>query len=144
MRALNWIAALLIATLIAVTVRAQGPEDLNGDADLEAAAQVKDYYADWLSSIPGVSGVRVANSDRGEPQIVVDVGQTTPQLKQIPETLNGIPVVIARPPEAEGGSLPARESPPERRLLPTPTPEVEVRPVPTPLGNKFFPEHPYP
>jgi hypothetical protein len=139
MRTLRCIAALMIVTLLAVTASAQGPEDLNPDADLEGAAQVKEYYADWLSSIPGVSGVRVANSDRGEPQIVVDVGEMTPQIKQIPETLNGIPVVIARSPQAEGGSLAAPESLGARGLLPTPTPEVEVSPVPTPQGNKFWP-----
>ena len=142
MRTLKCVAAGVMLTLLAVTVSAQGPENINADADLETAAQVKDYYADWLSSIPGVSGVTVGNSDRGQPEIVVHVGQMTPQLKQIPETLNGIPVVIARPPQAEGGSLDASESLGARGYLPSPTPELEISPVPTPQGNKFWPEHP--
>jgi hypothetical protein len=134
MEILKSVAVAMIVLLFAVTTNAQGPEDNDTDADLQAAKQVKDYYADWLTSIPGVSGVRVS-SNRGEPQIVVDVKQMTPQIKGIPDKLNGIRVVVAPLPQAEVGSLTSSDSLEGRGLMPTPTPKVEVSPVPTPQVN---------
>jgi hypothetical protein len=129
----------MIVVLFALNSAAQSPEDLTTDPDLETAKKVKDYYADWLSSIPGVSAVTVANSGSGFPEIRVEVEQMTPQIKGIPDKLNGIPVVVAPLKAAEGGSLPSSEPMGTRGYMPTPTPEVEISPVPTPQGNQFFP-----
>jgi hypothetical protein len=139
---LKYVAAATIMLLAAVS-SAQGPEDITADADLETATQVKDYYADWLSSFPGVSSVTVATSERGEPEIKIEVSENSPQIKHIPEKLNGIPVVLVPLHPAEGASL-SVETPSARGYMPSPTPEVEISPVPTPQGNKFLPENPYP
>jgi hypothetical protein len=138
MEILKWVAATIVI-LSAVTTSVQGQKDITADTDVEAAREVKDYYADWLSSIPGVSSVRVANSDQGLPEIVVDARQMTPQLKQIPTTLNGIPVVIQPLRQAEGESL-SSEPLGQRGYMPSPTPEVEISPVPTPQANPLFPD----
>jgi hypothetical protein len=134
---LKYVAGAAIILVLAIASSAQGPEDITADADLETARQVKDYYADWLSSIPGVSKVTVANSTRGEPEIMVEVSEKSPQIKKIPEKLNGIPVVIAPLNKAEGESL-SSETPSARGYMPSPTPEVQISPVPTPQGNKFI------
>ncbi len=134
MQTLKYVAGAVIVMLLAVNGGAQGPQGITADADLEAARQVRDYYADWLSSIPGVSAVRAANNQRGEPEIVVDVSQRTPQIKQIPDKLNGIPVVVESLPQAEGEQLYSQPAN-IRGYLPTPTPEAEIKPVPTPAGN---------
>jgi hypothetical protein len=141
METLRYLAAAMIIMLLAVTTRAQVPEDITADADLETARQVKDYYADWLSSIPGVTRVSVANSVRGEPEILVEVSEKSPQLKQIPDKLNGIPVVVASLRQPEGESLSSEPLSP-RGFMPSPTPEVEISPVPTPQGNKMWPVWP--
>jgi len=143
MNMLRCFAGASIAILLAGVSIAQGPADINADADLETARQVKDYYADWLSSIPGVSRIEVADSEQGQPEIKVDVGQMTPQLKEIPARLNGIPVVIAPLRQGEGGLLTSSEEPNPRSFLPSPTPEVEISPVPTPQGNEFWQSSPY-
>jgi hypothetical protein len=134
------LGAAIILVLLAFTLCAQSPDDLTTDPDLETANKVKDYYAEWLSSIPGVSAVTVANSDRGFPEIKVEVQQITPQIKEIPDKLNGIPVVVAASRQASGGALQSSEPIGTRGFMPTPTPEVEINPVPTPQGNQFFPE----
>lgn len=142
--AMTFLAAAMIVVLLELRLTAEGPKDSSDDSDLEAANKVKEYYSDWLSSIPGVSGVTVGNSDRGLPEIRVEVQQTTPQIKEIPEKLNGIPVVIAPSKEAQGGSLLSSEPAGTPGLLPSPTPEVEISPVPIPQGNPLFPESPSP
>src|SRR5229473_3150080 len=38
-------------------------------SDLEDVGKVKDYYADWLSSIPGVTNVGVGEGPGGAPEI---------------------------------------------------------------------------
>jgi hypothetical protein len=136
---LKCVAAAMIIMLLSMSTRAQDTEDLDTDTDLEAAKAVKDYYADWLSSIPGVSAVTVASSNRGEPEIKIDVEQMTPQIKKIPDKLNGIPVVIAPVSEAEGEPVPSPAPFQEPGFMPAPTPEVESSPAPTPQGNKFWP-----
>jgi hypothetical protein len=133
------LGAAMIVIILAFTSTAQSPQDVT-DPDLETANKVKDYYADWLSSIPGVSAVTVTHGGAGLPQIRVEVEQMTPQIKGIPDKLNGIPVVVAPLKQAEGGSLLSPEPLGGRGFLPTPTPEVEISPVPTPQGNKFFSE----
>lgn len=140
---LKCLAGAAILLLLATASSAQGPEDVTADADLETARQVKDYYADWLSSIPGVSTVTVANSTRGEPEIMVEVSENTPQIKKIPQKLNGIPVVVAPVNQAAGESL-SSEPPSARGYMPSPTPEVEISPAPTPQSNKFMPANPWP
>jgi hypothetical protein len=142
MEIVKWTVAAMILVLSAVTTNGQGQEDITADADLEGARQVKDYYADWLSSIPGVSGVRVASS-KGVPEIVVDAAQMTPQVKQIPTKLNGIPVVVQPLREDDNQSL-WSEPRGARGYMPSPTPEVEVRPAPTPQGNDLWPVWPRP
>jgi hypothetical protein len=136
-------AVMLLLLLPVLTVSAQGPEDITADADLESATQVKEYYADWLHSIPGVSRIEVANSEQGQPEIKIDVGQMTPQIKQIPDKLNGVPVVIAPLPSAGSESLSSSETLGARGYMPSPTPEIEISPVPTPQGNKFWRSSPY-
>ena len=146
MKILKYAAAALLVITLAITAAAQGPGDINADADLESARQVKDYYADWLSSIPGVSDVKVGNSASGDPEIVIDAAQMTPQIKQIPSKLNGIPVVVQPLRQAESGPLFSLEPFAKRGFMPSPTPEVEISPVPTPQANKFwpYPTHPFP
>ena len=138
METLKYLVAAMMMMLMAAGTSASAPQDITTEADLETARQVKDYYAEWLSSIPGVAAVSVGHSERGEPEIMIGAAQITPQIKQIPRKLNGIPVVIAplRPPEGE--SLSSEPVNP-RGLLPTPTPEVEIKPAPTPQGNKLWP-----
>src|SRR5690348_942024 len=99
---LKYVAAAVMMMLFASGTSAPAPQDTSTDTDLEAARQVKDYYAEWLSSIPGVAAVTVGHSDQGEPEIMIGTAQITPQLKQIPTKLNGIPVVIAPTRPAEG------------------------------------------
>src|SRR5690242_10746711 len=146
MKILKCVVAAMLLVLLAMTAGAQGPQNITADADLDSARKVKDYYADWLSSIPGVSEVNVANSERGEPEIMVDVAQMTPQVKQIPAKLNGIPVVIKPLQQAESGSSLSSEPFGARGFMPSPTPQVEISPVPTPQANKFwpYPRRPFP
>jgi hypothetical protein len=138
--AVKSLGAAMILIIFAFTSTAQSPPDITADPNLETANKVKDYYADWLSSIPGVSAVTVRDSDAGLPEIRVEVEQMTAQIKGIPDKLNGIPVVVVPFKHAEGGSLLSSEPLGGRGFLPTPTPEVEISPVPTPQGNKFFRE----
>lgn len=91
-------ALLMITALISTNARAQN--------DLSDAAKVKDYYGEWLSSLPGVNSVDVGMSSDGKPQIQIHTDATTPAPSQIPEQLNGIPVVvIADPPEGDDSSI---------------------------------------
>jgi hypothetical protein len=136
----RYLSAAAVLLSLAVSASPQGSEPFVVDPDLEAAKQVKDYYAEWLSSIPGVSRVSVARSEQGEPVIKVEVTEESPQTKQIPEKLNGIRVVVSalRGPANESlfksSQLAGGEG-----FLPNPTPEAEVTPVPTPEVPKFWP-----
>jgi hypothetical protein len=145
MTGFKYFLAAVLLMLPALAAIAQGPGDITADSDLETARQVKDYYADWLSSIPGVSGVGVGNTGSGEPAIIVNVQQMTPQIKQIPDKLNGIPVVVTSP-QGDTGTLLSSEPLEARGFMPSPTPEVEISPVPTPQGNELwpYPQHPFP
>jgi hypothetical protein len=62
--------------------------------DLQSADAVKEYYSDWLSSIPGVTNVDVGNSQKGTPEIEVHASVITNQIRRIPPKLNGIPVAV--------------------------------------------------
>jgi hypothetical protein len=97
---IRFIAILITVALIASSAFAQELGDPNSpnlltSSDLESAAQVKDYYANWLSSFPGVSGVGVGKNEKGQPAIIVDVSEMNPQIKKLPERLNGVPVVVS-------------------------------------------------
>jgi hypothetical protein len=96
-------AVMIIAALFSANAWAQ--------ADLDQATKVRDYYAEWLSSLPGVNGVDVGTSIEGRPQIQVHIDATTPRPSQLPQQLDGVPVaVIAR--TAEGNDSAASPSAP--------------------------------
>jgi hypothetical protein len=113
-RTMRFFAVALIAMLALAAVC--GPimaQDLTSEVDLDTAMKVEDYYSNWLSSIPGVTGVSVDNNQQGEPEIVVNASEMTPEMKNIPPALNGIPVTIKLP-----------TSPTEGQSEPAPTPIV--------------------
>lgn len=64
--------------------------------DLSAVRKVKNYYSEWLSTIPGVTAVDVGASQNGQPEIEIHAVHITDQIKQLPGTLNGFPVVVVR------------------------------------------------
>jgi hypothetical protein len=98
---------LMIVTLISANAWAQN--------DLSDAAKVKDYYSEWLSSLPGVKSVDVGMSPDGKPQIQVHTDATTPRPIDLPDQLNGIPVaVMTDPPEGDDSSTPPLPQPDER------------------------------
>lgn len=67
-------------------------------SDLEDAAKVKDYYADWLSSIPGVTNVGVGEGPGGAPEIELHADVVTDQMRRLPNQLNGFPLRIIKDP----------------------------------------------
>ncbi len=130
----------MLLLLVAATASPQSTDPLAVDADLEAARQVKDYYAEWLSSIPGVSKVSVAASETGEPVIKVEVTEESPQTKQIPNKLNGIRVIVSPLRQPANQSLfDSTRLAGSGGFLPSPTPEAQVTPAPTPEVPKFWP-----
>jgi hypothetical protein len=89
---------LAIVLMLALTAGGALAEELGElSPDLEAAAQVRNYYVDWLSSFPGVADVGVAKNEKGQPAIVVTLNEVTPQAKSIPRQLNGIIVEVVPP-----------------------------------------------
>jgi hypothetical protein len=67
-------------------------------SDLEDVDKVKDYYADWLSSIPGVTNVGVGEGPGGAPEIELHADVITDQMRRLPHQLNGFPVRIIKDP----------------------------------------------
>ena len=67
-------------------------------SDLEDVGKVKDYYADWLSSIPGVTNVGVGEGPGGAPEIELHADVITDQMRRLPHQLNGFPVRIIKDP----------------------------------------------
>jgi hypothetical protein len=67
-------------------------------SDLEDVAKVKDYYADWLSSIPGVTNVGVGAGPGGAPEIELHADVITDQMRRLPNQLNGFPLRIIKDP----------------------------------------------
>jgi len=67
-------------------------------SDLEDVGKVKDYYADWLSSIPGVTNVGVGEGPGGAPEIELHADVVTDQMRRLPHQLNGFPVRIIKDP----------------------------------------------
>lgn len=83
------ILMLLVAALcVGTSVIAQ--------TDLGAVTKVKDYYADWLSSIPGITSVGVGAGASGIPEIELHADVVTEQIRQLPHELNGFPVRIIK------------------------------------------------
>jgi hypothetical protein len=75
-------------------------------ADLSAVRKVENYYNEWLTTIPGVTAVDIGKSQRGQPEIEIHAVHVTDQIKQLPRTLNGFPVVVIRDASNPGeGSL---------------------------------------
>lgn len=90
---------LIIVSLISANAWAQD--------DLSSAAKVKDYYGEWLMSLPGVKSVDVGLSPDQRPQIQVHMDATTPRSIDLPDQLNGFPVaVITDPPGGDDSSMP--------------------------------------
>lgn len=77
--------------------------------DLDGVSRVKDYYNDWLSSIPGVTQVGVGSNPQGQAEIEIHATDVTDQIKRLPRTLNGFPLVVIRdarnPDEGSLGSV---------------------------------------
>jgi hypothetical protein len=71
-------------------------------SDLGDAAKVKDYYADWLSSIPGVTNVGVGEGPGGAPEIELHTDVITDQMRRLPNQLNGFPLRIIKDPRNPG------------------------------------------
>jgi hypothetical protein len=89
---------LAIALVFVFTASGALAEDLGElSPDLEAAAQVRNYYVDWLSSFPGVADVGVGKTSQGQPAVIVTLNEVTPQARHIPHQLNGIPVEVVQP-----------------------------------------------
>jgi hypothetical protein len=80
------LAALMIIAALSANAWAQ--------ADLDQATKVRDYYAEWLSSLSGVTSVDVGTSIEGKPQIQVHIDATTPRPSQLPQQLDGVPVAV--------------------------------------------------
>jgi hypothetical protein len=97
-------AILIAASLCICTIaRAQ--------SELEDVGKVKDYYAEWLSSIPGVTDVGVGEGPGGAPEIELHADVITDQMRRLPSQLNGFPVRIIKNPRNADDS-PETYSPP--------------------------------
>jgi hypothetical protein len=83
---------MLVAAALCICTSALAQSDL-GDA-----AKVKDYYADWLSSIPGVTNVGVGAGPGGAPEIELHADVITDQMRRLPNQLNGFPLRIIKDP----------------------------------------------
>jgi hypothetical protein len=92
MRLLKMATLLVSAAVLCVCTSARA------QSDLEDVAKVKDYYADWLSSIPGVTDVGVGEQSAGGPEIELHADVVTEQMRQLPHELNGFPVRIIKNP----------------------------------------------
>src|SRR5260370_38199224 len=67
-------------------------------SDLEDVGKVKDYYADWLSSIPGVTNVGVGEGPGGPPEIDLKADVITDQTPGRAPQLQGFPHPAPRHP----------------------------------------------
>jgi hypothetical protein len=100
MRVPTILTAALLAPFLCTVTAAQ--------TDLQSADAVKEYYNDWLSSIPGVTGVEAAESQQGTPEIEVHARVITDQIRKIPPKLNGVPVIVFK--DAENPDEPATKA----------------------------------
>ncbi len=92
MRVLKIVTLMLFVAALCVCTSALAQSDLG------EVAKVKDYYADWLSSIPGVTDVSVGEPPGGAPEIELHADVVTDQMRQLPHELNGFPVRIIKNP----------------------------------------------
>ncbi|MGA7762834.1 MAG: hypothetical protein WCA59_13895 [Candidatus Binataceae bacterium] len=92
MRALKTAIVMLVAAALCVCTSALA------QSDLEDVGKVKDYYADWLSSIPGVTNVGVGEGAGGAPEIELHADVITDQMRRLPHQLNGFPLRIIKDP----------------------------------------------
>jgi hypothetical protein len=89
---LKTVTVMLVAAALCMCTRALA------QSDLEDVAKVKDYYADWLSSIPGVTNVGVGAGPGGAPEIELHADVVTDQMRRLPNQLNGFPLRIIKDP----------------------------------------------
>jgi len=92
MRVLKIATVMLFAAALCLSTSALAQSDL-GDV-----GKVKDYYADWLSSIPGVTNVGVGEGPGGAPEIELHADVVTDQMRRLPPQLNGFPLRIIKNP----------------------------------------------
>jgi hypothetical protein len=154
MRVLKIATAMLFTAVLCVCTSAFAQSDL-GDV-----SKVKDYYAEWLSSIPGVTNVGVGEGAGGVPEIELHATVVTDQMRRLPRKLNGFPVRIIKdsgnpddpaetygtqalgnqggPSATEGSSAPMRQSPasaPSSIAPPAPVAPVPGPPQPAPWSG---------
>ena len=89
---LKTVTVMLVAAALCISTGALA------QSDLEDVAKVKDYYADWLSSIPGVTNVGVGAGPGGAPEIELHADVVTDQMRRLPNQLNGFPLRIIKDP----------------------------------------------
>jgi len=86
------------ATVILVAAALCMCSNALAQSDLEDVGKVKDYYADWLSSVPGVTNVGVGEGPGGAPEIELHADVITDQMRRLPHQLNGFPLRIIKDP----------------------------------------------
>ena len=96
MRVLKTVTLMVLAAALCVCTSAVAQNDLG------SVSKVKDYYAEWLSSVPGVTNVGVGAGPTGMPEIELHADVITEQMRQLPHELNGFPVRIIRNPRYPG------------------------------------------
>lgn len=84
------------ATVILVVAALCICSSARAQSELEDVGKVKDYYADWLSSIPGVTNVGVGEGPGGAPEIELHADVITDQMRRLPNQLNGFPIRIIK------------------------------------------------
>lgn len=95
---------LMIVSLLSTSAWAQD--------DLSDVAKVKDYYSEWLMSLPGVESVDVGLSPDQKPEIQVHMDATSPRPMNLPDQLNGFPVaVITKPVQGDDDAAPLLKEP---------------------------------
>ena len=104
MRVLKIATLMLFAATLCVCTSALA------QSDLYDAAKVKDYYADWLSSIPGVTDVGVGEQPGGVPEIELHADVVTEQIRQLPHELNGFPVRVIKNPSNPDDPVPPTDA----------------------------------
>ena len=86
-----------LACLLSLSISwAQSPfiEDQPGlDPMIQEVMQIQDRYTDWLLQIPGVVGTATTNTADGQYAIKI-LTQYLGMEKDLPESLEGVPVVV--------------------------------------------------
>ena len=92
MRVVKTAALMLVAAALCICTSALA------QSDLEDVGKVKDYYAEWLSSIPGITDVGVGEGPGGAPEIELHTDVITDQMRRLPSQFNGFPLRIIKNP----------------------------------------------